>query len=61
MFLRLKPEHATEQGLIQVRARAAALAQVPGVLALTIGEPADQSARGAWATTGCICCWTGSP
>lgn len=48
VFLRLKPEHATEQSRTDVRARAAALAQVPGVLALTIGEPADQSARGAW-------------
>lgn len=48
VFLRLKNEHATEQGRSEARARAAALAQVPGVLALTIGEPADPSARGAW-------------
>jgi hypothetical protein len=48
VFLRLKPEHATEQGRNEVRARAAALAHVPGVIALTIGLPADAGARGAW-------------
>ena len=48
VFVRLKPEHATEHGRAELRARAAALAKLPGVLALTVGEPADAAARSAW-------------
>ena len=48
VFVRLKPEHATEHGRAEVRARSLALASVPGVLGLSVGTPADPSARSAW-------------
>jgi hypothetical protein len=48
VFVRLKPEHATEHGRHELRARATALAKLPGVIALTVGTPADAAARGAW-------------
>ncbi|HKU40097.1 MAG TPA: Dabb family protein [Polyangiales bacterium] len=48
VFIRLKPEHATEHGRAEVRARTATLAQVPGVGSLAIGMPADAGARHAW-------------
>ena len=48
VFVRLKPEHATEHGRAEVRARSAALASIPGVVSLAIGTPADAGARSAW-------------
>jgi hypothetical protein len=48
VFVKLKPEHATLQGRAEVRARSRALAKVPGVRAVTVGEPADPSAAAAW-------------
>ncbi len=48
VFVKLKPEHATRQGRAEVRAQSQRLARVPGVRALTIGEPADAGAASAW-------------
>ena len=48
VFVRLKPEHATERGRAEIMARSVALAKLPGVLDLTIGVPADASAASAW-------------
>jgi len=48
VFVKLKPEHATEQGLREARERSAQLSRVPGVVGLTIGAPADAGARAAW-------------
>jgi len=46
VFVRLK--HATPHGRAEVCARSAALGSIPGVISVTIGTPADPSARSAW-------------
>lgn len=48
VFVKLKPEYATEQGLAGVRAHSETLRTIPGVLALVIGTPADAGAGAAW-------------
>jgi hypothetical protein len=48
VFVKLKPEHATDAGRAEVRARSQALASVPGVRGLAVGTPADASALAAW-------------
>lgn len=48
VFVKLKPEYATEHGRAEVRARSGRLALVPGVRGLTIGAPADAAAVAAW-------------
>jgi hypothetical protein len=48
VFIKLKPEHATDQGRAEVRARSQALAALPGVRGLAVGTPADASALAAW-------------
>jgi hypothetical protein len=44
VFVKLKPEYATEAGRAEVRARSAQLAAIPGVLGVTVGAPADPGA-----------------
>jgi hypothetical protein len=48
VFVKLKPEYATEAGRAEVRARSAQLAAIPGVLGVTVGAPADPGAVQAW-------------
>ena len=54
VFVRLKPEHATEHSRAEVRARSATLANVPGVTAVAVGTPADAGARSAWDLSLCV-------
>ena len=54
VFVRLKPEHATELSRGEVRARTAALAKIPGVTAVAVGTPADSAARSAWDLSLCV-------
>jgi hypothetical protein len=48
VFVKLKPEHATEQGRAEVMARSQRLTRVPGLRGLRIGAPADAAALAAW-------------
>ena len=48
VFVRLKPEYATEAGRAEVRERSQHLATIPGVLGVAIGAPADDDAAHAW-------------
>jgi Stress responsive A/B Barrel Domain len=48
VFVKLKPEHATDAGRAEVRARSLALRTVPGVRSVVIGAPADPAALSAW-------------
>jgi hypothetical protein len=48
VFVRLKPEYATERGRDELKARALELSGLPEVRGLTVGTPADEAARGAW-------------
>lgn len=54
VFVRLKPEHATEHGRAEVHSRTATLARIPGVTAVAVGTPADAAARGAWDLSLCV-------
>ena len=48
VFAKLVAAQATEAGRAEVRARAAVLADVPGITAVVIGRPADGAALHAW-------------
>lgn len=48
VFIKLKPEAATQQGLAEVRARSERLALLPGVRGVSVASPADASAGSAW-------------
>lgn len=48
VFVKLKKEHATEEARAAIRARSRELAEVPGVLSLHVGAPADAGALSAW-------------
>lgn len=48
MFVRLKPEYATERGREELCVRAQELSRLPEVRGVTIGVPADEAAKGAW-------------
>lgn len=47
IFIRLKPEHARDRALVVTEARQA-LAQVPRLVAFSVGTPADDHAAAAW-------------
>jgi Stress responsive A/B Barrel Domain len=48
VFVKLKPEHATAKGRAEVVEKSRKLSAVPGVRALTVGQPADAGATAAW-------------
>ena len=48
VFVRLKPEYATERGREELAARANRLSRLPDLRGLTIGAPADEASKGAW-------------
>jgi hypothetical protein len=48
VFVKLKPQHATDATRAEIRARSQRLASVPGVRGVVIGTPADAAALHAW-------------
>ena len=48
VFVKLKPQHATDATRAQIRARSHDLANVPGVRGVVVGTPADAGALHAW-------------
>jgi len=48
VFVKLKPEHAHAKSRAEVVEKSRRLAEVPGVRALTVGQPADAGAKSAW-------------
>jgi Stress responsive A/B Barrel Domain len=48
VFVKLKPEFASDAARAEVRARSLELRDVPGVRSVTVGMPADDDALRAW-------------
>ena len=48
VFIKLKPEHASDAQLAEIKNRSMRLSLVPGVRAVVVGLPADAGARAAW-------------
>ena len=48
VFVKLNPEHATDAGRADARARSMQLSAIAGVLGVTVGMPADPGAEHAW-------------
>jgi hypothetical protein len=58
VFIKLKPEYATDQGRAEVRAHSETLRTIPEVTGLAIGTPADAGAIAAWDVSLVVRCAT---
>jgi len=54
VFVKLKPEHATDAQRAEIRDRSRALLSIPGVRGLAVGTPADAAATSAWDLSLCV-------